>query len=242
MIFLEYLKGVTMDLGGYGLYLLISLPALLLGLWAQLKIKTSYGKYSQVPTTTGLTGAEVARQMLDQNGLRNVTIEQTSGTLSDHYDPQSKTLRLSSGVYSSPSVAAAGVAAHESGHAIQDHVNYGPLKLRSVLVPTVKLGSWLGPILFMGGLLFASPNLAWIGVILFSATAVFALVTLPVEFNASNRAKAWLENSGVVYSSELEGAHKVLDAAALTYVAGALQSLSTIFYYVLLLTGRSRRD
>jgi hypothetical protein len=180
--------------------------------------------------------------MLDQNGLRNVQIEQTSGALTDHYDPQSKTLRLSSNVFSSPSVAAAGVAAHESGHAIQDATNYGPLKIRSIMVPSVKIGSWLGPIIFMGGLLFSSPNLAWFGIILFSATALFAVVTLPVEFNATNRAKAWLANSGVMYSNEMLGVHKVLDAAALTYVAGALQSLSTILYYVLLLSGRSRRD
>jgi hypothetical protein len=231
-----------MDLGGYGLYLLISLPALLLGFWAQMKIKTSFSKYSQVRTTTGLTGAEVARRMLDQNGLRNIQIEQTSGTMSDHYDPQAKTLRLSNGVYSSPSVAAAGIAAHESGHAIQDATNYGPIKLRKIMIPSVKIGSWLGPIIFMGGLLFSSPNLAWVGIILFSATALFAVVTLPVEFNASNRAKEWLANSGVIYSGELVGVHKVLDAAALTYVAGGLQSISTILYYVLLLSGRSRRN
>ena len=231
-----------MLLGNYGLYLLISLPALLLGLWAQFKIKSAFNTFSKVRTATGMTGAEVARRMLDQNGLRNVQIEQVSGTLSDHYDPSSKVLRLSQAVYSTPSVAAAGVAAHETGHAIQDATNYGPLKLRGLMVPTVKIGSWIGPIVFMIGFALSSTNLAWIGIILFSATALFSLVTLPVEFNASNRAKDWLSNSGVVYSSELQGVHKVLDAAALTYVAGALQSLSTIFYYVFLLLGRSRRD
>jgi len=231
-----------MLLGNYGFYLLISLPALLLGLWAQFKIKSAFNTFSKVRTATGMTGAEVARRMLDQNGLRNVQIEQVSGTLSDHYDPSSKVLRLSQAVYSTPSVAAAGVAAHETGHAIQDATNYGPLKLRGLMVPTVKIGSWIGPIVFMIGFALSSTNLAWIGIILFSATALFSLVTLPVEFNASNRAKEWLTNSGVVYSSELQGVHKVLDAAALTYVAGALQSLSTIFYYVFLLLGRSRRD
>ena len=231
-----------MLLGNYGFYLLISLPALLLGLWAQFKIKSAFNTFSKVRTATGMTGAEVARRMLDQNGLRNVQIEQVSGTLSDHYDPSSKVLRLSQAVYSTPSVAAAGVAAHETGHAIQDATNYGPLKLRGLMVPTVKIGSWIGPIVFMIGFALSSTNLAWIGIILFSATALFSLVTLPVEFNASNRAKEWLANSGVVYSSELQGVHKVLDAAALTYVAGALQSLSTIFYYVFLLLGRSRRD
>jgi uncharacterized protein len=228
--------------GNYLLYLIISLPALLLGLWAQSKIRSAYSKYSRVSTTTRMTGAEVARQMLDQNGLRNLQIVQVSGTLSDHYDPSSKTLRLSQGVYSTPSVAAAGIAAHETGHAMQDATNYGPLKLRSLMVPTVKIGSWIGPIVFMIGLALSSINLAWIGVILFSATALFSIITLPVEINASNRAKEWLANSGVIYPSEMEGVNKVLDAAALTYVAGALQSLSTLFYYIMLLSGRSRRD
>ena len=228
--------------GNFLLYLLVSLPALLLGFWAQAKIRSAFSQYSQVRTATGLTGAEVARLMLDRNGLKNIQIEQVSGTLSDHYDPSTKTLRLSQGVYSSPSVAAAGVAAHETGHAIQDATNYGPLKIRSIMVPTVRIGSWIGPIVFMVGLALSSINLAWIGIILFSATAFFSLVTLPVEFNASARAKEWLANSGVIYSSEIEGVHKVLDAAALTYVAGALQSISTIFYYVFLLLGRSRRN
>lgn len=231
--------------GGYFLYILISLPALLLGLWAQAKIKSSYNKYSKVRTTSGLTGAEVARRMLDQNGLTNIKIEQTSGTLSDHYDPRAKVLRLSQGVYQSPSVAAAGVAAHESGHALQDAEKYGPLKIRSIMAPTVQIGSWLGPIIFMIGLFLSGQtgqNIAWFGLILFSATALFSLVTLPVEFNASNRAKGWLADSGVVYQSEMQGVNSVLNAAAYTYVAGAAQSLSTILYYALLLSGRSRDD
>jgi Zn-dependent membrane protease YugP len=235
-----------MYFGGYGIYLLFSLPALLLGLWAQMKVKSAFARFSKVGTTTGLTGAEVARRMLDQNGLQSVQIEETRGTLSDHYDPSSKTLRLSSGVYRSPSVAAAGVAAHESGHAVQDLENYGPLKFRSLLVPGVKIGSWLGPIIFMVGL-FMSPQtgtmIAWGGLFLFTLTAVFALITLPVEIDASNRAKAWLAGSGVIYSGEIEGVHKVLDAAALTYVAGAAQAVTTVLYYAFLLMGRSsRRD
>jgi Zn-dependent membrane protease YugP len=237
--------GGSMYFGGFGLYLLISLPALLLGLWAQLKIKSSYNTYSKVRTTTGLTGAEVARRMLDQNGLGTIQIEETGGTLSDHYDPRAKTLRLSSGVYRSASVAAAGIAAHESGHAIQDAEKYGPLKIRSLMIPSVQIGSWLGPIIFMIGLYMSSQTgttVAWAGLILFSATAAFSLITLPVELDASNRAKTYLADSGIIYSSELVGVHKVLDAAALTYVAGAVQSLSTIFYYLLLLSGRSRRD
>lgn len=231
-----------MYLGGYGLYLLFSLPALLLGLWAQAKVKGAFNKYSKVGTTTGLTGAEVARRMLDSNGLRSVQIEEVGGNLSDHYDPSKKVLRLSTGVYRSPSVAAAGVAAHESGHAIQDLEHYGPLKIRSFMVPSVQIGSWLGPIIFMIGLFMASSTgttVAWFGLALFTLTAVFALITLPVELDASNRAKAWLASSGIIYSGENEGVSKVLDAAAWTYVAGALQAVTTVLYYAFLLTGRS---
>lgn len=229
--------------GGYLLYIIISLPALILGLWAQAKIRSSYTKYSKVRTTTGLTGAEVARRMLDHNGLSSVRIEQVSGNLSDHYDPSKNVLRLSQGVYASPSVAAAGVAAHECGHALQDKEKYGPLRIRSIMVPSVQIGSWLGPIIFMIGLMLNSNtgyDMAMIGLLLFSATALFSLVTLPVEFNATQRAKAWLADSGIIYSSEMEGVHKVLDSAALTYVAAAAQSISTILYYALILMGRSR--
>lgn len=229
--------------GGYGLYLLFGLPALLLGLWAQFKVQSSFRKYSQVRTYTGLTGAEVARRMLDSNGLNNVKIEQVAGMLSDHYDPRAKVLRLSQGVYASNSVAAAGVAAHEAGHAVQDRERYAFLNLRSLMVPSVQIGSWLGPIIFMIGLFMAGQTgttIAWVGLLLFAATAVFSLVTLPVEFNASNRAKAWLATSGVIYNEEQRGINAVLDAAALTYVAAAIQAISTILYYVFLLMGRSR--
>jgi hypothetical protein len=229
--------------GGYLLYIIISLPALLLGLWAQTKVKSSFAKYSRVRTTTGMTGAEVARRMLDQNGLPSVRIEQVRGNLSDHYDPSKNILRLSQGVYASPSVAAAGVAAHECGHAMQDKEKYGPLRLRSIMVPSVQIGSWLGPIIFVIGLLLNTQtgyDVAVFGLLLFSATALFSLVTLPVEFNASKRAKAWLADSGVIYTSEMEGVNKVLDAAALTYVAAAAQSISTILYYALILMGRNR--
>ncbi len=227
--------------GGYGLYLLFSLPALLLGFWAQIKVKGALNKYSKVRTTTGYTGAQVARRMLDSNGLNEVRIEETKGFMSDHYDPRSKTLRLSPEIFRGNSVASAGVAAHEAGHAVQDGEDYFALKIRSAMVPSVQFGSWLGPIIFIGGLLLNWQSLAWAGVILFGATALFALVTLPVEFNASNRAKAWLSNSGMIYQEESRGIKSVLDAAALTYVAGAIQAISTLIYYVFLLTG-SRRD
>ena len=231
-----------MFFGSYGLYILISLPALILGLYAQAKVQGAFNKYSRVRTSNGMTGADVARKILDEQDLSNVKIEQTRGTLSDHYDPRSKTLRLSQAVYSTPSIAAAGVAAHESGHAIQHNTNYGPLALRSIMVPAVQLGSWLGPIVFMVGLLFANESLALIGLILFAATAVFAIVTIPVELDASRRAKALLSSTGIVYESELKGVNQVLDAAALTYVAGAVQAISTLLYYALLLFGGRRQD
>ncbi len=231
-----------MFFGSYGLYILISLPALILGLYAQAKVQGAFNKYSRVHTSNGMTGADVARKILDEQNLSEVKIEQTRGTLSDHYDPRSKTLRLSQAVYSTPSIAAAGVAAHESGHAIQHNTNYGPLALRSIMVPAVQLGSWLGPIVFMVGLLFANESLALIGLILFAATAVFAIVTIPVELDASRRAKALLSSTGIVYESELKGVNQVLDAAALTYVAGAVQAISTLLYYALLFFGGRRRD
>lgn len=234
---------MDLALGGYGLYLLVSLPALLLGLWAQAKVQGAFKKYSQVKTYTGLNGAEIARRMLDAHGLNHVKIERTRGRLSDHYDPRTKVLRLSPDVYQAPSVASAGIAAHEAGHAIQDAENYSMLRMRSTLVPTVQIGSWLGPIIFIIGLLMQptiGTTLAWVGIALFGLTAVFALITLPVERDASNRAKAWLSTSGVIYNEEIKGVAKVLDAAALTYVAAAIQAVSTLLYYVLLLSGRSR--
>ncbi|MEW6503001.1 MAG: zinc metallopeptidase [Chloroflexota bacterium] len=229
--------------GGYGLYILFSLPALILGFWAQIRVQSAFNKYSRVRTYAGLTGAQIARRMLDSVGLSHVRVEQSQGFLSDHYDPRAKVLRLSPQVYQSNSVAAAGVAAHEAGHAIQDAGGYAMLQLRTALVPGVQLGSWLGPIIFIIGF-FLSPtigtSIAWLGVGLFALAAVFALVTLPVEFDASRRAKAWLSTSGAIYNEEIRGVNSVLDAAALTYVAAAVQAISTVLYYVFLLTGRNR--
>ena len=172
-----------------------------------------------------------------------MTVERTGGTLSDHYDPGHKVLRLSGDVYQEPSLASVGVAAHEAGHALQDQQHYGPLRLRSGLVPAVQFGSWLGPIIFMVGLFMSGTlgdSIALLGVLLFGMTAVFALVTLPVEFDASKRAKQQLVSAGILSPQELDGVNKVLDAAALTYVAAAVQAVTTMIYYLMIL-GR-RRD
>jgi Zn-dependent membrane protease YugP len=220
------------------LYFLFALPALLLGLYAQMKVKSAVNKYSQVRTARGMTGAQVARYLLDSEGLRNVQVEETTGFLSDHYDPRSKTLRLSPEIYRGNSVAAAGIAAHEMGHALQDARNYSLLGLRSAMVPTVQFGSWLGPLIFIAGYLLNFTGLAWAGVILFGAVALFSIVTLPIEFDASKRAKALLTERGLLVQQESGGVNAVLDAAALTYVAAAIQAISTLLYYVFLLMGR----
>lgn len=228
----------------YGVYILFSLPALLLGLWAQFKVKSAYAKYSKVRTYIGLTGQQVARRLLDQNGLNNVAIEETTGFLSDHYDPGKKVLRLSPDVYRSNSIAAAGIAAHEAGHALQDQQEYFPLRIRSAIVPTVQIGSWLGLIIFFVGFFLAGSigvQIATAGLLIFATTAVFAIVTLPVEFNATQRAKEWLSTSGVVVGDEIKGINQVLDAAALTYVAAAAQAISTVLYYAFLLSGLNSR-
>jgi uncharacterized protein len=230
------------------LYIIISLPALLLGLWAQMKVRSAFEKYSRVRSWSGMTGAEAARRILDSHGLHSVGVEQTNGFLSDHYDPRKKVLRLSPQVYQSNSLASVGIAAHEAGHALQDQQGYAALQVRSAMVPTVMLGSWLGPIVFIAGYLLMGMTQSDIGfaislggLVLFAATALFAIVTLPVEFDASKRAKALLVNYGVVSSQETKGVSSVLDAAALTYVAGAVQAITTLLYYAMLLFG-SRRD
>lgn len=223
------------------LYFIFALPALVLGLWAQMRVRSAFGKYSKVRAMSGMTGAQAARKILDSNGLQNVAVERVAGMLSDHYDPRSKTLRLSDDVYGTPSLAAVGVAAHEAGHALQDQHNYGPLALRSAMVPTVQIGSWLGPIIFLVGLFMAGAfgeTIAWAGLILFGATALFSIVTLPVEFDASKRAKQLLVAEGIAAPQEMQGVNSVLDAAALTYVAAALQAIMTLLYYATLLMGR----
>jgi Zn-dependent membrane protease YugP len=223
-------------------YFVFALPALVLALIAQARVRSTVSKYSRVFTGRGLTGGRVARALLDYHGLHDVAVEQSHGILSDHYDPLSRTLRLSRGVFDTPSVAAVGIAAHETGHALQHAEKYWPLTARSAIVPVVQFGSWLGPIVFFAGLLLDLTGLAWAGVILFAGVALFALITLPVEFDASRRAKQLLASFNYVTGPELQGVNRVLDAAALTYVAGLAQALSTLLYYVFLLTGFRRRD
>jgi uncharacterized protein len=223
------------------MYYLFALPALLLGFYAQHKVRSTYNKYQNVRNRANMTGYEAAERLLRINGLHHVNIKETSGQLSDHYDPRNKLLALSTGVARSPSVAALGIVAHEVGHAMQDHQGYVPLKIRAGMVPAVHLGSWLGPILFIVGMLFPVGNLSLIGLLLFSSTLVFSLVTLPVEFNASRRAVAMLDQGGLINTEEKNAARQVLNAAALTYVAAAAQALSTILYYVFLMGGRRRR-
>lgn len=236
-----------MFLQSYGLFILLAIPGLLLGLYAQAKVKGSFNKYARVPTSRRMTGAEVARELLNAQGLYDVQIERVDGRLSDHYDPRTRVLRLSPDVHDSPSVAAAGVAAHEMGHALQHASGYAPLGLRSALVPATQFGSQLAPMLFMGGLmlnLFLESPLglwvAWGGVLLFSVAVFFTLVTLPVEFDASKRAKRLLLSHNILFQDEIAGVNKVLDAAALTYVAAAVAAIGQLLYYVLILTGRRR--
>lgn len=222
------------------IYLILALPGLLLGLWAQARVRGTFNKYSKMRTARGMSGAEVARFLLDQQGLHDVAVEETQGFLSDHYDPRTRILRLSPDVYRTPSVAAAGVAAHEMGHALQHSGGYGPLKIRSAIVPAVQFGSSLAPILFIIGFLLNFTSLAWLGVILFAVAVLFSLITLPVEFDASKRAKALLSNTGMLMPQEAEGVNKVLNAAALTYVAAAVAAVGQLLYYVMLLTSGRR--
>ncbi|MGQ9682937.1 MAG: zinc metallopeptidase [Anaerolineae bacterium] len=225
------------------LYWVFGLPALLLAIYAQFRVQSAYRKYTQVPNARRISGLQAARYLLDANALTHVNIEGTPGVLSDHYDPRTKTLRLSEGVARSGSVAALGIVAHEVGHAQQDATAYLPLRLRAGLVPVLTFGSYLGPILFFIGLLFQSYQLAVVGVVFFALAAAFALITLPVELNASRRALAMLQSNGLVISGDDErGARSVLSAAALTYVAAVAQALSTLLYYVFLLSGMRRRD
>lgn len=223
-------------------YLLFLSPALLLMVWAQFKVQSAFRKYGKVSTASGLTGSEVAREILRANGINDVSVEEVSGFLSDHYDPTRKILRLSPNVFRSDSAAAVGVAAHEVGHAIQHATSYGPLAMRSALVPAVQIGSFVWMPLFMLGMFLGSIEFSLIGLAAFGAVAVFQLVTLPVEFDASKRAIAQIQQLGIVSAGEVVGAKRVLDAAALTYVAAAVQSILTILYFLYQLGFFGRRS
>ncbi|MDN5348358.1 MAG: uncharacterized protein PWP65_1922 [Clostridia bacterium] len=216
--------------------MILLIPALILSLYAQAKVQGTFSRYSQVASYRGLTGAAVARRILDEHGLGDVRVEMAQGFLSDHYDPRAKVLRLSPEVYHSNSLAALGVAAHETGHAIQHGRGYFPLEIRSALVPVVTLGSNLAIPLLIIGLLLGSPSLARFGVYAFTLVVLFTLITLPVEFNASNRAISILERHGYLIGNELAAARKVLNAAALTYVAAAVTAVLNLIR-LLLLTG-----
>ncbi|NLC45244.1 MAG: zinc metallopeptidase [Clostridiales bacterium] len=221
-------------------YLLL-IPAILLSLYAQTKVQTTFNKYMRVPARSGITGAQAARELLKQNQIYDIKVEQVSGRLSDHYDPRSKILRLSPEVYSNHSLASLGVAAHEVGHAFQHASEYAPLKLRSAIVPVANIGSSLAMPLLLFGLILSIPALVQIGIIAFSAAVLFQLITLPVEFNASNRAIAALESGGMIQGDEAGPTRKVLNAAALTYVAATLMSVLQLLRLILISGGRRNR-
>ena len=219
-------------------YVVLVLPCVLLSLWASANVNSTFRKYSRQYSSRRLTGAEAAQRVLSANGVSGVRIERISGNLTDHYDPSSKTLRLSDSVYGSDSVAAVGVAAHECGHALQEHDGYGLLKLRTALVPVVNIGSSLYLPIFMAGLLFSWEPLQMVGILCFGLTLLFSLVTLPVEINASRRALGMLD--GVLEAEELRGARAVLSAAALTYLASVISSALQLLRLILISRSRNR--
>ena len=222
-------------------YWMLLVPAMLIALLAQLNVSATFNRYSRVAGRRGVTGAQAAEEVLRAHGVYNVRIERVSGRLSDHYDPRSNVIRLSDGVYGSTSIAALGVAAHEAGHAVQYAVGYGPIRLRTAIIPVCNIGSQLSIVLILLGLVLYFPALFGIGVLLFALAVVGQVVTLPVEFDASRRAIQSLSGAGLLDREELRGARKVLTAAALTYVAALLVSLAQLLRYVLAFAGR-RRD
>ena len=221
-------------------YLLFMLPAMLVGLWAQFKLKSAYGKYSQVGLNSGVTGAEAAREILDRAGLSNVPVSEVGGHLTDHYDPTKRALCLSSENFHGRSIAAVGVAAHEAGHALQHQAAYGPLHLRMALVPVTRFANyaWIGIMLL--GMFLVSAKLIWVAIAVFSVTMLFSLITLPVEYDASRRAKEQLLRLGIVRAEESDGVNKVLGAAALTYVAALVSSVMQLLYFLSM--ARNSRD
>lgn len=230
----------------YGFYydptMLLLIPGLLLALWAQIKTQSTFRRYARVPSQRGMTAAQVAQDMLRRDGITDVVVERTAGSLTDHFDPRSNVLRLSEDVYDSTSLAALGVAAHEVGHVMQHQEGYLPLRLRSAVVPVAQIGSYAAWPLFFLGLLFSWEPLVVAGIIIFAAVVAFYLVTLPVEFNASHRAIAALEGGGYLTYEETRPARKVLNAAGLTYVAAALQAFLQLLRLLLIAGGRRSRD
>ena len=222
-------------------YFILIIPALLFGLWAQSQVNNNFSKYSQIETMRGMTGAQAAEYILQQNGIYDVQVRHISGHLSDNFNPKNKTVNLSDSVYISTSIAAIGVAAHEAGHAVQHAVNYKPIRIREMIIPVTQIGSWLYLPILLIGVIFSSQGLVNAGILLFSTLAIFQLVTLPVEFDASDRAIKTLSASGMLYGEEIDGAKKVLRAAALTYVAALVSSLAQLLRLILIFGGR-RRD
>ncbi|MCL2545320.1 MAG: zinc metallopeptidase [Clostridia bacterium] len=221
--------------------MLIIIPGLLLSMLASYWVRSAYGKYAKVATRSGITAAEMSARMLREAGATDVRIERVRGELTDHYDPRERVLRLSDGVYGSTSIAALGIAAHECGHALQHHEEYAPLTLRSAIVPAVSVTSNMAMPLFFIGLILAWEPLLWVGVACFLAAVLFSLVTLPVEFNASGRALRMLQADGYLTDEENAGAKKVLNAAAMTYVASALMAILQLARMLLLANSRGRR-
>lgn len=223
-------------------YLIFMVPAFILMALAQWYVNSAYSKWSKVENRSGLSGAEVARKLIERSGLYGLDIEAAQGRLGDHYDPKSKVLRLSPGVGQGRSVAAAAIAAHELGHAQQDSQDYLPLRLRAALVPAVNIGSYLGWIFLMIGFFLNQVGIAWLGVIVFAGGAIFALATLPVELDASARARTMLSSAGIITSEEEQrGVNHVLNAAAWTYVAGLITAILQLLYYASLVLGMGRR-
>ena len=220
-------------LGFDPLYFVVVGPALLLSLWAQVKVQSTFKRFSQVATNSGLSGAEAAGRILQAFGAQQVEVQRTQGFLSDHYDPRKRVLRLSPPVFGGRSISSIGVAAHEAGHALQHAQGYFPLKIRTALVPITQLGSWLAWPLLLIGLMMSAAALIKLGILFFSGAVLFQLVTLPVEFDASKRAVAILGNQGILSGTELDGTRKVLSAAALTYVAGAAAAVLQLVYFLL---------
>lgn len=219
-------------------YIILVIPAMLLAVWAQVRVKSTYGKFAKVGNTRGITGAYAAQAVLTHYGINDVRIEQVSGKLSDHYDPKAKVIRLSTEVYGGSSIAAVGIACHEAGHAAQHAENYVPIKVRNTLVPICNIGSTLGvPLAILGYFLGFEP-LITVGLLLYAAISLFHLVTLPVEFNASNRAIKVIEETGLLYDDETSGVKKVLKAAAMTYVASLIVALANLLRLVLRFNNR----